>query len=129
MTSRKCLSQNQLIKQINCSKWMKGLPSSCDYLPQVYLWFRVSQPHQLDKQTIKCTCITLSNYTVHCTIRTKDQLIRRHHRKRTSKKSDMMTYKDSTHVVSKRWGNQHTKKVDSKPILKLIAVKVTLIRA
>ena len=37
-----------------------------------------------------------------------------------------MTYKDSTQVVRKRQSNQHTKKVDSKAILKLIAVKVTL---
>ena len=69
------------------------------------------------------------NYTVHCTIRTRAQSDRRQHRKRTPEKSDMATYKDSTQVFRKRQVNQHTKKVDSRPILMLIAGKLTLVGA
>ena len=46
--------------------------------------------------------------------------------KRTSEKSDMVTYEDSTQVVKKRRANQHANKMDSRTILILIPVKVTL---
>ena len=46
------------------------------------------------KQTVKCTCITLYTYTVHCTTMTKDQSVRRQHEKRTSEKSEMVTCED-----------------------------------
>ena len=41
------------------------------------------------------------NYTVHYTIRTKAQPLRRQQRKSTREKSDMVTYEDSTQVVRK----------------------------
>ena len=40
--------------------------------------------------------ITVYRYSVHCTIRTRAQSVRRQHEKRTSEKSDMVTYKDTT---------------------------------
>ena len=49
---------------------------------------------------VKCTCISLYHYTVHCTIRTRDQSVRRQHRRRTSEKSEMVTYKDTTQVAN-----------------------------
>ena len=41
-------------------------------------------------------------YTVHCTIRARAQSVRRQHRRRTSEKSEMVTYKDSTQVAINR---------------------------
>ena len=74
---------------------------------------------------MKCTCIILYTCTVHCTIRTRAQSVRRQHRKRASEKSDLLTYKDYTQVDRKKWVNQHAKKGDSKAILMLIVVNVT----
>ena len=37
----------------------KGFLSSFEFLPEVYLWFRLCQYHYSNKQTVKCTCITL----------------------------------------------------------------------
>ena len=48
---------------------------------------------------MRCTCITLYNYTGHCTIRTRAQSVRRQHRKRNSEKSKMVTYKYVTEVL------------------------------
>ena len=48
---------------------------------------------------LKYSCITLYNYTMDCTISTSAQLLRRQHRMRTSKKSEMVTYKDTTQVA------------------------------
>ena len=47
---------------------------------------------------MKCTCITLYNYIVHCAIRPRAQLVKRYQGKRTSEKSEMLTYKDATQV-------------------------------
>ena len=76
---------------------------SFDYIAQVSLRVRLWQYHWSNKQTVKCTCITQCNYTVHCTIRTRAQSVRRQHRKRTSEKSEMMTYKDTTQVAENMW--------------------------
>ena len=83
--------------QIRC----KGFLASFDFLPEVYLWFRLCHYHYSNKQTIKCTCITLYTYTVHCTTMTKDQSVRRQHEKRTSEKSEKVTCEDSTQVARK----------------------------
>ena len=72
----------------------KGFLSSFEIFPEVYPWFRLCQYHYSNKQTIKCTCITLYTFTVHCTIRTKAQSVRRQHEKRTSEKSEMVTCED-----------------------------------
>ena len=76
--------------QIRC----KGFLSSFDFLPEVYFWFRLWQYHYSNKQTVNCTCITLYTFTVHCTIRTRAQSVRRQHEKRTSEKSEMVTCED-----------------------------------
>ena len=73
--------------------------SSFEFLPEVYLWFMLCHYHYSNKQTIKCTCITLYTYTVHFRIRTKAQSVRRQHKKRTSEKSEMVTYEDITQVA------------------------------
>ena len=62
-------------------------------------------------------------------LRTRAQSVRRQHRKRTSEKSDIVTYKDSTQVVSIRQVIQHAKKGDWGAILILIVVNVTLVGA
>ena len=81
----------------------KGFLSSFEFLPEVYLWFRLCQYHYSNKQTIKCTCITLYTFTVHFTIRTKAQSVRRQHEKRTSEKSEMVTCEDNTEVARNMW--------------------------
>ena len=81
----------------------KGFLSPFEFLPEVYLWFRLCQYHYSNKQTIKCTCITLYTYTVHCIIRTKAQSLRRQHEKRTSEKSKMVTCEDITEVARNIW--------------------------
>ena len=43
------------------------------------------------------------NYTLLCTISTRAQLLRRQHRKRTSKKSEMVTCRDTTQVARNMW--------------------------
>ena len=78
--------------QIRC----KGFLSSFDFLPEVYLWFRHWQYHYSNKQTVKCTCITLYTYAVHCMIRTRAQSVRRQHEKWTSENSEMVPCKDNT---------------------------------
>merc|ERR1711954_52482 len=52
-----------------------------------------------NKQTVKCTCITLYICTLHCTIRTRAQSVRRKQRKRTSVEREMATYNHVTEVV------------------------------
>ena len=79
--------------QIRC----KGFLSSFDFLPEVCLWFRFWQYHYSKKPTVKCTCITLYSYTVHCTM--MKEAVGRQHENRTSKKSEMMTYKDTTEEI------------------------------
>ena len=69
--------------------------SSFEFFPELYLWFRPGQNHYSYKQTIKCTC----THTVHFRIRTKAQSVRRQHKKRTSEKSEMVTYEDITQVA------------------------------
>merc|ERR1712112_439053 len=98
--------------------------SSFEFLPEVYLWFRLCQYHYSNTQTIKCTCITLYTFTVQFTIRTKAQSVRRQHEKRTSEKSEMVTHKHVTEVVRNRYVNHQAKRVDSKAILHLLATSV-----
>ena len=62
----------------------------------------------------------LYNYTLHGTIRTRAQSVRRQHRKINSEKSEMMTYKHVTEVVRNRCVNHQAKRVDSMAILYLI---------
>ena len=75
-------------------------------------------------QIIKQTCITLYNCAVNCTIRTRPQSVRRQQRKRTSKESEMVTYKHVTEVVRNRFVNNMAKRVDSRAKLLLIATSV-----
>merc|ERR1712081_63757 len=77
-----------------------------------------------NKQTEKCTFITLYICTVHCIIRTRAQSVRRHQRKRTSQESEMVTYKHVTEVVRNRCLNHQAKRVDLRAILLLIATSV-----
>ena len=58
----------------------------------------MNQTHKL-----KCICLTLYNETVHWTIRTRYQSVRRQHRRRTSEKSEMVTYKDNIQVARNMW--------------------------
>ena len=83
----------------------------------------------INKQTVKFTCITLHYNSVHCIIRTRAQSVIKQHRKITSEKSDIVTYKDSTQVFRTKVSQSHTKKVDSRAALMLIAVKASLGRA
>ena len=64
--------------------------------PKIYL-------REIISYISKCICITLYNYTVHCTIRTRVQSLRRQQRKRTVEKSEMVTYKDTTQLVINNW--------------------------
>ena len=48
------------------------------------------------KKTVKYSQITLYNYTIYCTISTRAQLLKRQHRRRTQKKSEMVTYNHTT---------------------------------
>ena len=73
---------------------------------------------------VKCTCISLYHYTVHCIIRTRDQSLRRQQRNSTSHESEMMTYKQVLEVVSNRCVNHQAKKVYSRAIGLLIATSV-----
>ena len=82
---------------------LADLRLSFDYLPRVHLLFWLLEYHWSNLQSVKCTCITLYNKTVHCTIRTRFQSIRRQHRRRTSEKSETVTYKDSSQVATNRW--------------------------
>ena len=54
---------------VNNQKVQSVCRSSFDYLPQVYLWFWLWQYHLSSKQTVKCKCIALYDYTVHCAIK------------------------------------------------------------
>merc|ERR1712081_138132 len=85
---------------------------------------RFCQYRLSNKQIIKCTCITLYNCTVNCTIRTRAQSVRRQQRKRTSQESEMVTYKHVTEVVRNGFVNHPAKRVDSRAILLLIATSV-----
>ena len=66
----------------------------------------------------------LYNYTLHGTIRTRAQSVRRQHRKINPEKSEMMTYKHVTEVFRNRCVSHQTKRVDSRAILPLIATSV-----
>ena len=77
-----------------------------------------------DKQTVKCTCITLYNCTVQCTTRYRAQSVRRQQRKRTSQESEMVTYKHVNEVVRNRCVKHQAKRMDSRAILLLIATLV-----
>ena len=68
------------------------------------------------------------HYTVqlHSAIKTKAQLFKRYQGKRTSEKSEILTYKDATQVVRYRCVNQQAKKVNSRAIFLLHAVKTNL---
>merc|ERR1711954_373599 len=61
------------------------------------------------------------HYTLHCTIRTRAQSVRRQQRKRTSEESEMVTYNHLTEVVRTKCANHQARKVDSRAILILIA--------
>ena len=56
------------------------------------------------------------NCTVHCTITTRAQLVRRPQRKGISGESEMVTYKHVTEVIRSRCVNNQAKKVDSRTI-------------
>ena len=77
-----------------------------------------------NKQTVICTCITQYTYTVHCIMRTRAQSDRRQHRRRTSEKSEMLTYKHVIEGVRIRCVNHQAKRVDSRAIVLLIATSV-----
>ena len=79
--------------QIRC----KGFLSSFDFLPEVYLWFRHWQYHYSNKRSVKRH--TLYTYTVHFSVRTRAQSVRRQHEKRTQEKSEMVICKDTTEVA------------------------------
>ena len=96
----------------------------CWLFPSSICLVKLWQYHWSNKQTIKCTCIILYNYTVHCNIRTREQSVRRQHRKRNSEKSEMVTYKHVTEVVRNRCVNHQAKRVDSRAIVLLIAISV-----
>ena len=106
--------------------WQKlsDLRLSVDYFPQVYLWFKLQQYHWSNKQTLKCICITLYNYTVHCTLIIRGQSVRRQHRKRNSEKSEMVTYKHVTEVVRNRYVNHQANRLVSRAIVLLSATSV-----
>ena len=63
-------------------------------------------------------------YTVHCTIRTRAQFVRRYQGKRTSEKNEMVTYKDATQAVRYMWVNKQRKRMDLRAILLIIAFKL-----
>ena len=48
--------------QIRC----KGFLSSFDFLPEVYLWFRLWQYHYSSKQPVKCAYITVYSISGQC---------------------------------------------------------------
>ena len=73
------------------------------FYPQVHLWLRHWYYHNSNRQTVKYTCITLYNHTVHCNIRNRAQSVRRQHRKRTSEESEIVTYKDTTQWLRNMW--------------------------
>ena len=77
-----------------------------------------------NKQTVKCTCITLYNCTVYCTIRTRAQSDRRQQGKRTPEEIEMVTYKYATEVVRHTCFNHQAKMGDSRTILLLISNSV-----
>ena len=77
-----------------------------------------------NKQTIKCTWITLYNCTLFCNIRTRAQSARRQQRNRTSEESEMVTYNHVTEVVRSKCVNHQARRVDSRAILILIATSV-----
>merc|ERR1711954_498733 len=77
-----------------------------------------------NKQTVKCTSITLYNCTVHFTIRTRAQSIKRQQMRRTSQESEMVTLKHVTEVVRNRCVIHQAKRVDSRAELLLIATSV-----
>ena len=118
------LSNSVILNNQTLQSVCKGFASPLNYIPQVYLWFRLWQYHWSNKQTIKCTCITLYNYTVHCTIRTRGQSVRRQHRKRNSEKSEMVTHKHVTEVVRNRCVNHQAKRGDSRAIVLIITTFV-----
>ena len=79
----------------------------------------------LIKPTI-CQCITLQYYTVHCIIKTRAQIVRRYQGKKTSEKSEIVTYKDATPLFRYICVNQQAKKLDSRANILLHAVKTNL---
>ena len=97
------LSNSGKVKNKTIQIRWKGFLSSFDFLLEVYLWFWLWQYHYLNKQTFKCTCITLYTYTVHCTTMTRSQSVRRQHEKRTSEKSEMVTCEDNTELARNMW--------------------------
>jgi len=99
----------------------------CWLFPSSICLVKLWKYHWSNKQTIKCTCIILYNYTVHCNIRTREQSVRRQHRKRNSEKSEMVTYKHVTEVVGNRSDNHQAKRVDSRAIVLLIATSLIIL--
>ena len=98
----------------------KNFSSSFNFLPSVRPW----QYHYTNKQTVNCTCITQYTHTLHCTVRTRAQSIRRQQRKRTSEESEMVTYNHVTEVVRSECVNHHARRMDSGAILILIVTSV-----
>ena len=70
--------------------------------------------------------VDLGQVVLHCTIRNIAQLVRRYQRKRNSEKSEMVTYKDAVQVVRYRCVNEQVKKVYSRAVFLLHAVKTNL---
>ena len=70
---------------------IKAFFSSFDYIPQVYIWLRLCTYNASNKHIVKYTCITLYNYTVHCTMRARAQSTRWQQRKEPSHKREIVT--------------------------------------
>ena len=77
-----------------------------------------------NKQTVKCTFITLYNRTVHSTNRYRAQLARIQQRERTSMEREMVTYEQVNEVVRNRCVRHKAKRRDSRATLLLIATSV-----
>ena len=73
------------------------------------------------KQT---NCKMYMNYTVHCTIKTRAQSVRRQQRERTSPESELVTYEHVNEVVRNRCVKYKAKRWDSRATLLLIATSV-----
>ena len=111
--------------QFRCIKNLSGfICFTSDYRSLDQLWSRLWQYILSNKQTTKCTCITLYNCTLHCTKRTRAQSVRRQQRKRTSVESEMVTYNHVTEVVRSKFVNHQAKRLDSREILILIVTSV-----
>merc|ERR1712081_154263 len=77
-----------------------------------------------NKQTIKCTCITLYNCTEHSTTWYRAQLARRQQRERTSPESELVAYEHVNEVVRNRCVKHKAKRRNSRATFLIIATSV-----